>query len=92
MTPLVLVLVVVGATAALMLAHLGSLVASAERARATADVVALSAVTGGDDAATEVARANEASLTSIRRSGPLVVVRIERAGNSATAAAQPAQR
>lgn len=89
---LVLVLVVVAATSALMLARFGGHVVSVERAGATADLVALAAVTGGDGASAEVARANGASLESLDRSGALVVVRIERAGDSAVAAAQPAPR
>lgn len=89
---LVLVFVVVVATAALMLARFGDHVVSVERASATADAVALAAVTGGDSASADVARANGASLKSLHRSGTLVVVRVERAGDTATAAAQPAPR
>jgi hypothetical protein len=89
---LVLVFVVVVATSVLMLARFGDHVVSLERASATADVVALAGVTGGDRASVEVARANRANLESLDRSGPLVVVRIERAGDTAIAAAQPAPR
>lgn len=91
-TVLVVVLVVVVAASALMLARFGGQVVSVERASATADLVALAAVTGGDDASEEVARANGASLESLDRSGTLVAVRVERAGYGALAAAQPSQR
>lgn len=92
MTVLVLVVVVVAAASALMLARFGGYVVSVERASATADAVALAAVTGGERACVDVARANAASLESLHRSGTLMVVRIERAGDGALAAAQPAPR
>lgn len=91
-TVLALVMVVVVATAILMLARFGSHVASVERAAATADVVALAAVTGGDSASREVARANGASLESLQWRGMVAVVHIELGGETAVAAARPAPR
>lgn len=49
--------------------RLGTASVSAERAQATADVVALAAATGGDGAAAAVAGANGAALVAISRTG-----------------------
>lgn len=92
MTMLAIAVLVVAATAVLLVARFGGHVVSVERAAATADAVALAAVTGGDGASAEVARINGASLESLQRRGTVVVVRIERAGDTAVAAAQPAPR
>lgn len=91
-TVLMLVVVVVAVASAVIVARFGAHVASVERASATADVAALAAVTGGDSASEEVARANGADLGSIQRRGAVVVVRVERDGHAALAAAQPAPR
>ncbi len=83
------VLVVVVATAALVVANIGGRMVARERANATADAVVLAGVTGGRDAALEVAAANEAEVSSLDQLGAISVVRIVRSGLTATAAAQP---
>ncbi len=71
-------------------ARVGDAAARRARADATADVVALAAVTGGDDAAAAIAAANGAEVRRLRRLGDTVVVDVTASGATSVAAARPA--
>ena len=58
-----------------------------ERARTAADAAALAGVTGGRDAATEIAAANGAELVAWTRDGQTVTVTVRVDANRATARA-----
>ena len=68
----------------------GGAVASHARAQSVADLSALAAVTGGDDAALRSAAANGASVIGIRREGDAVTVAVRWRGLAASATAEPA--
>jgi len=85
--PLVAAALVVVVAALAALAVVADSLAGAARADATADLVALAGADGGPGAATDVARANGASVASLRASGAVTVAVLERGGHQAVAAA-----
>lgn len=82
--------VALAAVMAIGVARVGDASWRRARADATADMVALAAVTGGDDGSRAVAAANGAEVRSVRRVGDTVVVDVVAAGVSSSAAARPA--
>lgn len=91
-TVLAVAVVSMALSTALVLASLGVRVVSTERAGAVADASALAGVTGGQQAAGEVARANGAVLARLDHRGDTVVVSVQRSGITARAAARPTTR
>ena len=87
MLPLVAVVVVVAAGAALVLARLGAEVVDRARARTAADAAALAGVTGDRPAAEQVARADGATLERFVRVGDQVEVTVRVDSSRATARA-----
>ena len=85
--PLVAVMVVLIAGAALLIAQVGGLVDERARARTAADAAALAGAAEGRDAAVELASANGATLErfEVRGSDTYVEVRVGRARAAAQA-------
>ena len=82
-----LVMIVVGLLAVLLswLVEAGNEVADRARGQAVADLVALAAVTGGEEAAREVASANGARLEWLEATGSGVAVGVRLGPTTATA-------
>jgi hypothetical protein len=85
--PLVAVIVLVAAGAALLLARSGAEVVDRARARTAADATALAGVEGDRPAAERVARADGATLERFVRVGARVEVTVRVGGARATARA-----
>ncbi|MGZ4692144.1 MAG: pilus assembly protein TadG-related protein [Acidimicrobiales bacterium] len=94
MLPLVALVVVAAAGAALVVAALGGVVIDRTRARTAADAAALAGVTGGRDRAEQVARANGGALRRfVQVDGAVeVTVRVGRAEATARARAGAPRR
>ncbi len=92
--PLVALVVMTAAGAALVVAVVGGVVVDRARARTAADAAALAGVTDGRDRAEQVARANGGEIRSYRTVGAVVevTVRVGRAEATARARAGPARR
>ena len=92
--PLVALVVVSAAGAALLVASVGGIVIDRGRARTAADAAALAGVLGGRDPAERIARANGGELRSYRVVGDVVevTVRVGRAEATARAGRGPARR
>jgi hypothetical protein len=74
--PLVALVVAVALGVSLAVARIGSMLVAHARARAAADAAALAGVTGGREAAAELARRNGAVLVEFIREGTEVEVRV----------------
>ncbi len=82
-----LVMMVVGLAAAVLswLVEAGTDVAETARGQAVADLVALAAVAGGEEAAREVAAGNGVRLVRFEAEGTAVVVAVRRGSRTSTA-------
>jgi len=89
MTPLMLAVLAIVAAVAVGAGHVGGAAVASARAQAVADAAALAGAVGGDGAAQDVVRANEAELVSTRRSGAVLTVRVGVGAAQARAAAVP---
>jgi hypothetical protein len=87
--PLLALVVVVAAGAAILLARVGGEVVDRARARNAADAAALAGVTGGRPAAAHVAAANGAVLDRFAGVGDQVEVTVHVGASRATARAAP---
>jgi len=87
--PLLALVVVVAAGAAVLLADLGGEVVDRARARNAADAAALAGVTGGGPAAAHAATANGATLDRFVERGDQVEVTVHVGTSRATARAVP---
>lgn len=86
-TPILALVLVVAVGVAAAIGVGGRLVVARARAQTAADAAALAGAAEGEDAALELAEANEARLTSFERSGAAVTVRVAIGPVAATARA-----
>ncbi|MFI5044126.1 MAG: hypothetical protein ACHQDC_04985 [Acidimicrobiales bacterium] len=83
------VCVAVVAALALGIGRIGDAAHRRARADAVADLVALAAVTGGDEAGTEVAQANRATMVTVSAAGSVRTVVVDLDGVRSSASAAP---
>lgn len=83
--PLFIVIIFVGIVTVFLLGKLGQQATERARAQSAADAAALAGVAGGEDAAAETARDNQASLVSYVHVGQKVEVTV-RLGNAEASA------